>query len=84
MFDSVGFALEDLAALDWLHEAAVELGLGRTIELVPRAEDPKNLFGVLGASAVARQQDARLGVDDALDQAHPLEHLRQLGHVLRA
>jgi len=31
-----------------------------------------------------RQQDARLGLRDALGQPHALEHLRQLGHVLGA
>jgi ornithine cyclodeaminase len=87
VFDSVGFALEDLAALEWLHDAAMELGLGTPIALLPQGEDPKNLFGALaapGRSAVAGQQDAGLRVDDALDQADALEHLRQLGHVLRA
>lgn len=87
VFDSVGFALEDLAALEWLHDAATELGLGTPIALLPQGDDPKNLFGALAApdrSAVAGQQDAGLGVGDALDQADALEHLRQLGHVLRA
>lgn len=87
VFDSVGFALEDLAALEWLHDAAMELGLGTPIALLPQGDDPKNLFGALAApdrSAVAGQQDAGLGVGDALDQADALEHLRQLGHVLRA
>jgi ornithine cyclodeaminase len=53
VFDSVGFALEDFAALVWLHETAQRLGLGRPIELVPQNEDPKNLFGVLGNRRVA-------------------------------
>jgi len=48
VFDSVGFALEDFAALAFMGETAVELGLGEIIELVPEAPDPKNLFGVLG------------------------------------
>lgn len=47
VFDSVGFALEDFAALAFMRETAVELGLGELIELVPQVEDPKNLFGVL-------------------------------------
>ena len=54
VFDSVGFALEDFAALCFLHETALQLGLGQTIDLVPQNEDPKNLFGVLGLSRVAR------------------------------
>ena len=57
VFDSVGFALEDFAALAFMGETAAELGLGEIIELVPQANDPKNLFGVLrsrGSLAVAR------------------------------
>lgn len=53
VFDSVGFALEDFAALNWLYETAQRLGLGRSIELVPQNRDPKNLFGVLGKGRVA-------------------------------
>ena len=47
VFDSVGFALEDFSALRLLRDLAVELGLGRTIDLVPDLADPKNLFGAL-------------------------------------
>ena len=47
VFDSVGFALEDYAALVWVGETAAELGIGDRIDLVPRPADPKNLFGVL-------------------------------------
>ena len=47
VFDSVGFALEDFAALSFMAETAAELGLGEIIELVPQASDPKNLFGLL-------------------------------------
>lgn len=53
VFDSVGFALEDFAALSFLHETALQLGLGQTIELVPQNEDPKNLFGLLGLRRLA-------------------------------
>ena len=49
VFDSVGFALEDFAALQFMSETAAELGLGEIIELVPQALDPKNLFGLLHA-----------------------------------
>jgi ornithine cyclodeaminase len=47
VFDSVGFALEDYAALAFVEEAAQALGIGRTVDLVSLAGDPKNLFGVL-------------------------------------
>jgi ornithine cyclodeaminase len=49
IFDSVGFALEDYSALGHLLDAALELGLGETVDLVARADDPKNLFGLLQA-----------------------------------
>ena len=47
VFDSVGFALEDFAALQFVSETAAELGMGEIIELVPQALDPKDLFGLL-------------------------------------
>ncbi|MFY9514126.1 MAG: ornithine cyclodeaminase [Rubrivivax sp.] len=47
LFDSVGFALEDLAALRWLQQQAQTLGIGQAIELVAQAQDPKNLFALL-------------------------------------
>jgi ornithine cyclodeaminase len=52
VFDSVGFALEDFSALRMLRDLAIELGLGRTIDLVPDMADPKNLFGALRMPAV--------------------------------
>jgi ornithine cyclodeaminase len=51
VFDSVGFALEDFSALRLLRELAAELGLGRTIDLVPDLADPKDLFGALALPA---------------------------------
>jgi ornithine cyclodeaminase len=54
VFDSVGFALEDYSALTFLLDAAHELGLGEAVDLVARAEDPKNLFGLLQADPPAR------------------------------
>ena len=48
VFDSVGFALEDYAALHFLHDAARELGIGDAIQLVPRMSDPKDLFSTIG------------------------------------
>ncbi|MDF3933483.1 ornithine cyclodeaminase, partial [Pseudomonas citronellolis] len=55
VFDSVGFALEDFSALRWLHDAARQRGIGRMIDLVPRPQDPKNLFGL-----VEQPQNAQL------------------------
>ncbi|MFT3812630.1 MAG: ornithine cyclodeaminase [Acidovorax sp.] len=45
LFDSVGFALEDHAALCYLHALAQERGLGTPIALTPEAGGPKDLFG---------------------------------------
>lgn len=51
VFDSVGFALEDYSALTFVRDAAAEFGIGDIVEFVPRAADPKNLFGALGIGA---------------------------------
>jgi ornithine cyclodeaminase len=53
VFDSVGFALEDHAALHFLHDAARELGIGQPIPLVAQPADPKDLFATI-APAPAR------------------------------
>jgi len=52
IFDSVGFALEDFSALRFLHGLLCEQReAGRQIDLVPRLDDPKDLFGgVLGGT----------------------------------
>lgn len=47
VFDSVGFALEDYSALTFMRDAAVELGIGEVIALVPNNPNPKDLFGLL-------------------------------------
>jgi len=54
VFDSVGFALEDHAALGLLREMALELGLGSPLDLIPALADPKDLFAALGAPALRR------------------------------
>lgn len=54
VFDSVGFALEDWAALGFVRDAALEDGIGRFIELLPQGEDPKDLFGLLRPAALRR------------------------------
>lgn len=47
IFDSVGFAIEDFAALRLVHDLAGETGFSRSIDLLPVLDDPKNLFGRL-------------------------------------
>ena len=54
IFDSVGFALEDFAALRLLHRLITSqpCGTARRIDLLPTLHDPKDLFGeLLGASS---------------------------------
>lgn len=52
VFDSVGFALEDLSALRYLHQRASAMDIGRQLEIVPRLLDPKDLYGyALGEAA---------------------------------
>ena len=47
VFDSVGFALEDFAALRLMRDLALELGLGAAIDLVPTLPDPRDLYAQL-------------------------------------
>lgn len=44
VFDSVGFALEDYATLRYVLDQASRRQLGVEVELVPEADDPKDLF----------------------------------------
>jgi ornithine cyclodeaminase len=47
VFDSVGFALEDYAALALVHRLSGELGIGRETDLIPALENPKDLWSAL-------------------------------------
>ena len=44
VFDSVGFALEDYSTLRYVLEQSTRRNLGVDVELVPHADDPKDLF----------------------------------------
>ena len=44
VFDSVGFALEDFSVLRYVLAQAEQRQMGSTVELVPWADDPKDLF----------------------------------------
>ena len=74
VFDSVGFALEDFSTLRYVHGQLQLQHLGRHIELVPAAGDPKDLFRLTRAqppiaaytrpshdAAAARSQSATPG-----------------------
>ncbi len=62
VFDSVGFAIEDYAALHFLHDAARELGVGELIELVPQMNDPKDLFATIAANSDLQRAPARSSI----------------------
>ncbi|ANY17696.1 ornithine cyclodeaminase [Bordetella pseudohinzii] len=51
VFDSVGFALEDYSVLRYVLQQSREHDIGKTVQLVPDAEDPKDLFRHTGAGA---------------------------------
>jgi ornithine cyclodeaminase len=47
VFDSVGFALEDYAALRFVYDTARTLGMGERVSLIPQLANPKDLFSLL-------------------------------------
>ena len=47
LFDSVGFALEDMSALRYMLDQATERGIGTPMDLIAQNEDPRNLFGLV-------------------------------------
>ena len=47
IFDSVGFALEDYAALRYLYQLQTAQTTRQQIDLIPALGDPKNLFALL-------------------------------------
>jgi len=47
IFDSVGFALEDMVVLRYIFDLATKFGMGEKIDLVPQMENPKDLFGLM-------------------------------------
>lgn len=49
IFDSVGFAIEDFSALRYVRDAVEGSNFFDEIHLVANPEDPKDLFGLIGA-----------------------------------
>lgn len=47
LFDSVGFALEDFAALRLVYRLSEQLGYSETLDLIPVLDNPKNLYALL-------------------------------------
>ena len=51
LFDSVGFAIEDLSALRYVQARAAEHGIGATLDLLADPDDPRDLFGMVMRAA---------------------------------
>ena len=66
VFDSVGFALEDYSALCFMRDAALELGIGSTVDLIVQTADPKNLFSALQQEATAVSSATRPQASSAI------------------
>jgi ornithine cyclodeaminase len=49
LFDSVGFAIEDFSALRYVRDQVAGTRFEQRIDLVADPDDPKDLFGLVGA-----------------------------------
>jgi ornithine cyclodeaminase len=47
LFDSVGFAIEDFAALRYVRSKLVETGFYVTLDMIADPDDPRDLFGMI-------------------------------------
>jgi len=47
LFDSVGFAIEDFAALRYVRSKLAETGLYVTLDMIADPDDPRDLFGMI-------------------------------------
>ena len=63
IFDSVGFALEDYSALCYLHKLQrADAKYHQQIDLIPRLDNPKDLFGLLAKPMAATRPPTLLPV----------------------
>ena len=51
LFDSVGFAIEDFAALRYIHRKAIETGLFTNLDMIADPDDPRDLYGMVMRAA---------------------------------
>ncbi len=58
LFDSVGFTLEDVSALRYIHALSKKMGIGSTAYLVPALRAAKDLFGCATAARPALRHAA--------------------------
>lgn len=56
LFDSVGFAIEDFAALRYLRDQVQHTDLYVDLDLLTEPENPRNLFGLLKTQSIPLQQ----------------------------
>ena len=47
LFDSVGFAIEDFSALQYVRERVAEMGFCEALDMIADPDDPRDLFGML-------------------------------------
>lgn len=47
LFDSVGFAIEDFAALRYVHSKLAETGLSDQLDMIADPDDPRDLYGMI-------------------------------------
>jgi ornithine cyclodeaminase len=51
LFDSVGFAIEDFAALRYIRSKLAETGLFTQLDMIADPDDPRDLYGMLMRAA---------------------------------
>ncbi|MEM7022746.1 MAG: ornithine cyclodeaminase family protein [Pseudomonadota bacterium] len=68
VFDSTGFALEDLVACNVVLEQARTLGLGSEVEIECLSDDPKDPYALLGDATVLRLAESRIADRDVPQQ----------------
>jgi len=47
LFDSVGFAIEDFSALQYVRELMAETGFCEPLDMIADPDDARDLFGML-------------------------------------
>lgn len=47
IFDSVGFAIEDLSTLKMVYKLAKKFNIGESVKLIPELDNPKNLYDLI-------------------------------------
>jgi len=52
LFDSVGFAIEDFSALNYIRSKLAETGLYEDLDMIADPDDPRDLFGMLLRAAL--------------------------------